>query len=52
MDDELIGFIFKFTGNITDDLHTNLTGIHEVFKIAQDLDYIEPDFMLEDEDLS
>lgn len=31
MDDELIGFFFKFTSNITDQLHTNLTGVHEVF---------------------
>ena len=31
MDDELIGYIYKFGSNITNQLHTNITGVHEVF---------------------
>ena len=31
MDDELIGYMVKFTSNITDQLHTNITGVHEIF---------------------
>lgn len=31
MDDELIGFFFKFTSNIAEQMQTNITGVHEVF---------------------
>ena len=31
MDDELIGYIYRFSSSITDSFHTNLTGVHEVF---------------------
>jgi hypothetical protein len=31
MDDEFIGYIFRFSQGITDLLQTNLTGVHEVF---------------------
>ena len=34
MDDELIGYIFRFVSNFTDNMHTNITGVHEVFKAA------------------
>ncbi len=47
MDDELIGFIFKFTSTITNELHTNLTGVHEVFKLASDSEQQEPLFMMD-----
>ncbi|CDW82625.1 ph domain containing protein [Stylonychia lemnae] len=32
MDDELIGYIYRFLSQITDSLNTNITGIHEVFR--------------------
>lgn len=35
MDDELIGYIFRFVSNITDNMHTNITGVHEVFRAGQ-----------------
>lgn len=31
MDDEFIGYIFRFSSEITDLLHTNLTGVHSIF---------------------
>ena len=31
MDDEFIGYVFKFTSTITDYLNTNITGVHEIF---------------------
>ena len=31
MDDELLGYIFRFISLITDCLNTNITGVHEVF---------------------
>lgn len=31
MDDEFIGYIYRFSNNITDCLNTNITGVHEVF---------------------
>lgn len=34
MDDELIGYIYRFVSQITDCLNTNITGIHEVFRTA------------------
>jgi hypothetical protein len=34
-DDEFIGYIFRFSSEITDLLHTNITGIHEIFKQHQ-----------------
>jgi len=34
MDDEFIGYIFRFISNMTDCLHTNITGVHDVFKAA------------------
>lgn len=33
MDDELIGYIYKFVNSMIDQLHTNITGIHEIFMI-------------------
>ena len=30
-------------------MHTNITGVHEVFKILTDLELNEPNFMIEDE---
>ena len=35
MDDELIGYIFKFMQNISDSTNTNFTGVHEVFRVGQ-----------------
>jgi len=32
MDDELLGFVMKFATTLTEELHTNLTGVHEVFR--------------------
>ena len=32
MDDEFIGYIYRFLSDITDNLHTNITGVHEIFK--------------------
>lgn len=32
LDDEFIGYIFRFISEITDLLHTNLTGVHDIFK--------------------
>lgn len=34
LDDEFIGYIFRFSSEITDLLHTNLTGVHDIFKKA------------------
>lgn len=31
MDDELIGFFFKFTNEITTQFNTNITGVNEIF---------------------
>ena len=52
MDDELIGFIFKFTNCIYGELNTNITGLHEVFKIMNDQDVVDASFMLETENNS
>ena len=40
MDDELLGYIFRFITQLTDSMHTNITGMHDVFKPSiQGLDY-------------
>jgi hypothetical protein len=31
-DDEFLSYIYKFSSEITDLLHTNITGIHSIFK--------------------
>jgi hypothetical protein len=35
MDDEFIGYVYRFSSNITDCLHTNITGVHDVFTSNQ-----------------
>lgn len=40
MDDEFIGYIYRFLSDITDNLHTNITGVHEIFKRSlRDMDH-------------
>ena len=42
LDDEFIGYIFRFSSEITDLLHTNLTGVHDIFKKTAFVE--EPEF--------
>ena len=39
LDDEFIGYIFRYMSDVTSNLDTNITGIHDVFKRTMVKDY-------------
>ena len=39
LDDEFIGYIFRYMTDVTSNLDTNITGMHDVFKRSINKDY-------------
>jgi hypothetical protein len=51
MDDELIGYIYKFMNTIIIQMETNITGVNDIFKLMQETDINDLDIINSDSPL-